>query len=59
MLFLVVIGIISKFAKRTNTTNTMKEIYLAGGCFFDKNPDGYCHLPTALFEYARKAKDIK
>ena len=23
--------------------------------YLDKNPDGYCHLPTALFEYARKA----
>ena len=22
--------------------------------YLDKNPDGYCHLPTALFEYARK-----
>ena len=62
----------------------MKEIYLAGGCFWgaehylkqiggvmplknfckaeeyhqdylDKNPAGYCHLPSALFEYARKA----
>ena len=23
--------------------------------YLDKNPTGYCHLPTALFEYARKA----
>ena len=23
--------------------------------YLDKNPDGYCHLPEALFEYARKA----
>ena len=23
--------------------------------YLDKNPDGYCHLPLALFEYARKA----
>ncbi|MBQ2510743.1 MAG: peptide-methionine (S)-S-oxide reductase MsrA [Bacteroidales bacterium] len=23
--------------------------------YLDKHPDGYCHLPTALFEYARKA----
>jgi methionine-S-sulfoxide reductase len=23
--------------------------------YLDKNPDGYCHLPTALFEMARKA----
>ena len=23
--------------------------------YLDKNPNGYCHLPTALFEYARKA----
>ena len=22
--------------------------------YLDKNPDGYCHLPAALFEYARK-----
>ena len=25
--------------------------------YLDKNPDGYCHLPTALFEFARQAKD--
>ena len=24
--------------------------------YLDKHPTGYCHLPTALFEYARKAK---
>ena len=24
--------------------------------YLDKNPNGYCHLPPALFEYARKAK---
>ena len=24
--------------------------------YLDKNPDGYCHLPQSLFEYARKAK---
>ncbi len=24
-----------------------------------KNPDGYCHLPLALFEFARKAKPRK
>ena len=24
--------------------------------YLDKNPDGYCHLPLALFEYARSAK---
>ena len=23
--------------------------------YLDRNPDGYCHLPTALFEMARKA----
>ena len=23
--------------------------------YLDKNPDGYCHLPVALFEMARKA----
>ena len=23
--------------------------------YLDKNPSGYCHLPVALFEYARKA----
>ena len=23
--------------------------------YLDKHPDGYCHLPAALFEYARKA----
>ena len=25
--------------------------------YLDKNPNGYCHLPLALFEYARNAKD--
>ena len=25
--------------------------------YLDKNPSGYCHLPVALFELARKAKD--
>ena len=25
--------------------------------YLDKHPDGYCHLPKALFEFARKAKD--
>ena len=24
--------------------------------YLDKHPTGYCHLPAALFEYARKAK---
>ena len=23
----------------------------------DKNPDGYCHLPQSLFEFARQAKE--
>jgi len=25
--------------------------------YLDKNPEGYCHLPEALFEFARRAKD--
>ena len=25
--------------------------------YLDKNPDGYCHLPQSLFEFACKAKD--
>jgi len=25
--------------------------------YLDKNPTGYCHLPLALFEFARQAKD--
>ena len=24
--------------------------------YLAKNPNGYCHLPSSLFEYARKAK---
>ena len=24
--------------------------------YLDKNPDGYCHLPLSLFEFAQKAK---
>ena len=27
--------------------------------YLDKNPEGYCHLPLELFEYARKAKPEK
>lgn len=25
--------------------------------YLDKNPDGYCHLPLSLFEFARQAKE--
>ena len=25
--------------------------------YLDKTPDGYCHLPLSLFEFARQAKD--
>ena len=27
--------------------------------YLDKNPDGYCHLPLSLFEFARKAKPTR
>lgn len=27
--------------------------------YLDKNPDGYCHLPLALFEFAKKANQEK
>ena len=27
--------------------------------YLDKNPDGYCHLPLSLFEFARQAKEKK
>ena len=27
--------------------------------YLDKNPDGYCHLPLSLFEFARQAKEHK
>lgn len=27
--------------------------------YLDKNPDGYCHLPIALFEFAKKANQEK
>ncbi|MCR4816983.1 MAG: peptide-methionine (S)-S-oxide reductase MsrA [Bacteroidales bacterium] len=27
--------------------------------YLDKNPSGYCHLPVALFELAKKAKDME
>ena len=26
--------------------------------YLDKHPDGYCHLPKALFDFARKAKQV-
>ena len=25
--------------------------------YLDKHPDGYCHLPSSLFEFARKARE--
>jgi peptide methionine sulfoxide reductase msrA/msrB len=25
--------------------------------YLDKHPDGYCHLPKALFAFARQAKE--
>ena len=27
--------------------------------YLDKHPDGYCHLPLELFEFAKKAKERK
>ena len=27
--------------------------------YLDKNPDGYCHLPLALFEFAKQAREQK
>lgn len=27
--------------------------------YLDTNPDGYCHLPVALFDYARQARDLE
>lgn len=27
--------------------------------YLDKHPDGYCHLPQSLFEFARKANEKK
>lgn len=27
--------------------------------YLDVNPDGYCHLPVALFDYAREARDLE
>lgn len=27
--------------------------------YLDKNPDGYCHLPQSLFEFAKNAKETK
>ena len=27
--------------------------------YLDKNPEGYCHLPLTLFEFARKSKPAK
>ena len=63
----------------TSMTDNIKDIYLAGGCFWGtehffkqvsgvvetqvgyangitENPTGYCHLPQALFDFARKAE---
>lgn len=39
----------------------LRNFYRAEGYhqdYLDKNPSGYCHLPVALFELAKKAKDI-
>ena len=27
--------------------------------YLDKNPDGYCHLPTSMFAFARRANALK
>ncbi len=27
--------------------------------YLDKHPNGYCHLPKALFDFARKAKALR
>lgn len=27
--------------------------------YLDKNPDGYCHLPQSLFEFAKNAKETR
>ena len=27
--------------------------------YLDKNPDGYCHLPLSLFQFARQSKEKK
>ena len=27
--------------------------------YLDKHPNGYCHLPQSLFEFARKAREKK
>ena len=37
----------------------LQNFYTAGEYhqdYLDKNPDGYCHLPLSLFEFARKAR---
>ena len=50
-------------AKYTQTLAVEKQhlrnFYLADDFhqdYLDKHPDGYCHLPKALFDFARKAK---
>lgn len=39
----------------------LKNFYKAEEChqdYLDKHPDGYCHIPKALMEFARSASDI-
>lgn len=33
--------------------DNVKEIYLAGRCFWRTEHYGYCHLPLELFEFAK------
>ncbi len=43
-----------------NNRTSMQNFYTADEYhqdYLDKNPQGYCHLPTSLFELARQAKD--
>jgi peptide methionine sulfoxide reductase MsrA len=42
--------------KRTKNYYTAEEYHQD---YLDKNPDGYCHLPASLFEFARQAKEKK
>lgn len=38
----------------------LKNFYRAEDChqdYLDKNPDGYCHIPESLMEYARTASE--
>ena len=60
--FVGLIGAIDKEIQRIKTAELARFGLRASDLmvvyYLEKNPAGYCHLPVALFELARKAKPV-